>query len=64
MHYDFYRLNEPGLMLDELEESLKNENNIIVIEWSDSIKELLPKKHIIINIKYNDDDSRELEVLR
>ena len=64
MHYDFYRLNEPGLMLDELKESLKNENNIIVIEWSDSIKELLPKKHIIINIKYNDDGSRELEVLK
>ncbi len=64
MHYDFYRLNEPGLMLDELTESLKNRNNVIVIEWSDSIKELLPKDHIIINIRYNDDGSREMEVLK
>lgn len=62
VHYDFYRLNEPGLMSDELKEDLKNNNNIIIIEWSDSVKDILPKKHIIVNIKYNDDGSREMEV--
>ena len=64
IHYDFYRLNEPGLMSDELKESLGNENNIIVIEWSDSVKNILPEKRIIVNIKNNDDDSREMEVLK
>ena len=62
VHYDFYRLNEPGLMSDELKEDLKNNNNIIIIEWSDFVKDILPKKHIIVNIKYNDDGSREMEV--
>lgn len=64
VHYDFYRLQEPGLMSEDLFENLKNENNIVVIEWSDSVKDILPKKHTIINIKYNDDNSRELEILR
>ena len=63
IHYDFYRLGTPGIMLEDLSENLKNPNNIIIIEWSDSIKDILPKDHTIINIKYNDDDSREVEIL-
>lgn len=62
VHYDFYRLPEPGLMAEDLQESLSDQKNIVVIEWSDSVKELLPEKHTIITIKYNDDGSRELEV--
>ena len=62
IHYDFYRLNEPGLMAEDLAENLKNPNNIVVIEWSDSVKDILPKNHTIINIKYNDDGSREVEI--
>ena len=64
IHYDFYRLNDPGIMSEDLLENLKNSDNIILIEWSDSIKDILPEKHTIINIKYNDDNSRELEILK
>lgn len=63
VHYDFYRLEDPGLMSEDLTENLNNKNNIVVIEWSDSVKNLLPKDHTTINIKYNDDNSREVEVL-
>ena len=62
IHYDFYRLGDPGLMAEDLQESLNDPKNIVVIEWSDSVKELLPENHTIINIKYNDDGSRELEI--
>ena len=31
VHYDFYRLNDPGLLTEDLEENLKNPNNIVVI---------------------------------
>ena len=64
VHYDFYRLNDPGLLSEDLVENLANPKNIVVIEWSDSVKDVLPENHIIINIKYNDDGSRELEVLK
>ncbi len=60
-HYDFYRLPEPGLMVEDLEENLRSPNNIIVIEWGESITDLLPKDHIKITISYNNDGSREIE---
>lgn len=62
IHYDFYRLNDPGIMSEDLMDNLKNSDNVIIIEWSDSVKDILPEKHTIINIKYNDDGSRELEI--
>ena len=62
IHYDFYRLDDPGLMSEDLAENLKNPQNIVVIEWSDSVKNILPKNHTIINIKYNDDNSREVQI--
>lgn len=64
IHYDFYRLSDPGLMVEDLAENLENPNNIVVIEWSDSVKDILPENHTVINIKYNDDGSREVEVLK
>lgn len=63
VHYDFYRLEDPGIMTEDLEENIKNPNNIVVIEWSDTVKNLLPKDHTIINIKYNDDNTRGVEIL-
>ncbi len=60
IHYDFYRLNDPGIMLEDLEENINDQNNIVIIEWSDSVKDILPKSHTVINIKYNDDDTREV----
>ena len=59
-HYDFYRLQDPGLMKEDLEESISNPNNYTVIEWGESVSDILPKNHTTINIKYNDDGSREV----
>lgn len=59
-HYDFYRLADPGLMQDDLKESINNPNNITVVEWGESISNILPKNRTIINITYNDDGSREV----
>ena len=60
IHYDFYRLPDPGIMLDELRENLQNPKNIIIVEWGESVKNLLPEDRIKINITYNDDNSREV----
>lgn len=59
-HYDFYRLQDPGLMKEDLEESISNPNNYTIIEWGESVSDILPKNHTTINIKYNDDGSREV----
>lgn len=62
IHYDFYRLNNPGIMKAELEESLSNKNNIIVIEWADSVTNVLPNNRIQINIAYDENDGRKIEI--
>lgn len=62
VHYDFYRLKDPGLMIEDLEENLNNKNNIIVVEWGNSVTNILPKNHIIIEINYNEDNTREVNI--
>ena len=54
IHYDFYRLDDPGIMLDDLTENLKNPQNFIVIEWGKSIAKILPQNHQKIHIDYTD----------
>lgn len=61
IHYDFYRLPEPGLMVEDLEENINNEKNVVVIEWGESVADLLPMDHRRIEIKYND-NGREVIV--
>ena len=60
IHYDFYRLPDPGLMLDDLQENLDNPENVIIVEWGESVANILPENRTKIEIKYNDDNSREV----
>ena len=60
IHYDFYRLPDPGLMLDDLQENLNNPENVIIVEWGESVANILPENRTKIEIKYNDDNSREV----
>ena len=60
-HYDFYRLKEPGIMMEDLEEKLNDPRQIVVIEWGESVGDLLPEGHKVINIIYNDDGTREVK---
>ncbi len=48
VHIDLYRLNKPKELLNlGFREIIKNPKNIVVIEWADKIKKLLPRKNII-----------------
>lgn len=62
IHYDFYRLPDPGLMADDLSDNLKNPQNIIIIEWGNEVANLLPKDHTKITINFNDDETREVTI--
>lgn len=61
IHYDFYRLPDPGLMAADLQESISDPNAITIIEWSDSVTDLLPSNHIKITINYNADGTRSIQ---
>ena len=54
VHYDFYRLKEPGLMMDDLMEKIDNPQNVVVVEWGESVADLLPENHVKIEIEYSE----------
>lgn len=62
IHYDFYRLGDPGLMADDLAEAITDPRNIIVIEWGESVRGLLPRQHITIHFTYQNDGTRRVKI--
>ena len=60
-HYDFYRLPHPGLMQEDLEESISDPNTITIVEWADSVEGILPDNRTVIYITYTE-NGREIEI--
>lgn len=60
-HYDFYRLNDAGIMNMEIAESLSDPQNITVVEWGESVRDVLPDARIVVRINYLPDEGREIE---
>ena len=60
VHYDFYRLGDPGIMSEDLAESIADSNTITIIEWGNTVQNILPTERKIIEIKYIDENTREL----
>lgn len=50
IHYDFYRLSNPGIMASELAEAINEPGNIIIIEWANTVGDILPFDHLTIQI--------------
>lgn len=61
-HYDFYRLNEPGIMSLELAESVDDESRITVLEWADIVENVLPADHLTVSIVPASETARNLSL--
>lgn len=61
-HYDFYRLHDPGIMAEELRESLGDQQNITVVEWADIVKGVLPADRLSIYITPTAEHDRHLKI--
>lgn len=61
-HFDLYRIQDPQEVLDlGFTEIINNKKNIVCIEWSEKIKDLLPLKNaIFIKLEYLDKDQRKI----
>lgn len=62
VHYDFYRLSDPGVMLADLTEAVGSPNNIVIVEWADTVQGILPPSHTVVNISRIDEDAREVTI--
>jgi tRNA threonylcarbamoyladenosine biosynthesis protein TsaE len=62
-HIDCYRINKPKEILDlGWKEIIRNPQNIILIEWPEKIKKILPKKHFSINFKHINKNKRWIKI--
>lgn len=41
-HSDFYRLDDPGILRDQLAESLGNPKVVVLVEWAGIVDDVLP----------------------
>jgi len=62
-HYDFYRLNDAGIMADELRETINEPKTITVIEWGDVVAGVLPGDRLTIHIESPTENSRTLKLI-
>lgn len=60
-HYDFYRLDNVGIMANNLHETINNKS-IVIVEWGNSVENILPEDRCVIVIKLQNDGSREIAI--
>lgn len=59
-HFDFYRLQEAGVIADELAEVAGDPQTVVVVEWGDIVQHVLPARRLTITIRQTPEGSREL----
>lgn len=59
-HFDFYRLPEPGIVAAELAEKLGDPQTVTVIEWGESVRDVLPKRRLRISLENEGDNRRAI----
>lgn len=59
-HYDFYRLSDPGILADELVDTMGQADTVTVIEWADIVEGVLPDERITIHITSPSESERHI----
>lgn len=61
-HFDFYRLNDPGIVKAELAEFIADPMAVVAVEWGDSVKDVLPAERVDVHIERTGESSRRLRI--
>ncbi len=60
-HLDCYRLkNHKDLLVLGIKDILKNKENVLLIEWPERVKKILPPKHIRIKFDHINKNTRKI----
>lgn len=62
-HFDFYRLDDPGVVRASLAESLQQHNTVVAVEWGDTVHDVLGKDIISITLTVQDNDARVVTIV-
>lgn len=61
-HYDFYRLQDPGILKIEIDQAVHDKAMITVIEWGDIIEGVLPQERLRIILTSPSEAVRNVEL--
>jgi tRNA threonylcarbamoyladenosine biosynthesis protein TsaE len=61
-HFDFYRLAEAGVVGYELEESVGRDDVVVVVEWGNTVENVLPADRLKILLSATAEEGRNLEI--
>ena len=60
-HFDFYRIDSPDeVAILGLDEFFVDKHGVAAIEWSNNVKELLPRHCLVVSIDKLDDNTRKI----
>lgn len=62
VHYDFYRLDDPGIVAAEVAEFSRDPKTVTVIEWADTVRGVLPDDRMRVTLSSPTDASRTIEI--
>ena len=63
-HADLYRLEEPAQLEDIGLEEILDAGGIVVIEWAEKARALLPTEYLWVELRFTkEDDAREIEFM-
>lgn len=49
-HFDFYRLQEGGMVAHDLSEIINEPEAVVAIEWGDVVRNVVPDKAVVVTI--------------
>ena len=61
-HFDFYRLQDAGVMAEEIREITTDPGAVTVVEWGEVVHHVLPTDRLHIRITATDEHSRRFEI--
>jgi tRNA threonylcarbamoyladenosine biosynthesis protein TsaE len=61
-HFDFYRLHDAGILKDEIADLLHDQRAVIIIEWGEIVRDVLPEERLRITFKNTGESSRTLNI--
>ncbi|MCX6766609.1 MAG: tRNA (adenosine(37)-N6)-threonylcarbamoyltransferase complex ATPase subunit type 1 TsaE [Candidatus Moranbacteria bacterium] len=61
-HIDAYRVGSKDILDLGLEEIITGKNNIVIVEWAERIKSIIPKNAIWLGFEHLKDDERKISI--
>ncbi len=59
-HIDAYRISRDDIINLGWEEIIENKNNVVIVEWAERIKEVIPKRAVWIKFQWLNENRREI----